>query len=79
MPFLVVCAIVVVLAVAFPGFTKFLNYGLLFPFVSVAIGSLSWCVLGMLSDGLASLFTWICCVVFLGIPLGLKIAHFSES
>ncbi len=80
MHFLIIWAILAVLGVAFPGFTKFLNYGLLFPFASVAIGSLTWSFLSLFTGGFFFNFpSWLFCLFFIGVPIAWKVAQFSES
>ena len=80
MPFLIIWGILAFLGVAFPGFTKFLNYGLLFPFASLAIGSLSWSFLSLFTGGALFNFpSWILCLFFIGVPIAWKVAKFSEE
>lgn len=78
--FLITWLICTVLGVAFPGFTKFLNYGFLFPLMTIAIGSLLWSFLGLITDTeWATQEVWMMCTGFVGLPLGAMIAYNAEN
>ena len=68
------------LAIAFPSFPTILNWGFLFPFAVVAIGSLTWVALNIFTfSSFSSFAALFACIIFVGLPGGAWVAAKSNE
>jgi hypothetical protein len=72
MPFFIVMLICAAIGVAVPGFTKFLNWFILFPIATVSFGSLVFATLLMFTNmNIMSINGYLTVVAVTGLPFGL--------
>ena len=80
MPYLILTLILAAIGTAIPGFTKALNWLVLFPIASFAFGTFIWAGITLFTPiNLMSLNSYLSTIALTGIPIGIWITRESLS